>query len=365
MDMKKRSVTMLAAMLMLSAVGFVGCGEKTPENEVFVYMPDGAPAMAFAKMMEEDKEDDGVTYRVVNPTVIASKVTNADAVKNADICALPVTAASKLLGKREDYQALGVLTSGNLCLLSKDEGLIAALKAGEAAKDGYMDALKGKVVGVMKINDMPGLTWKSILDDYGMPWQEVKNDGEIAADKVNLKAITDATAIDPSDKTVSCYLVAEPATSVQVKKKGFSYVGSIEEMYYHGAIPENCTEESYTGYPQAVLVAKKSLIKGNEKWLHDFMTQVKDSSQVLQTDWATGEKIVASIKSHLEDPAYATTLNATVLTKETIGRCRAYFSESALSKDAVQTYLNRISVLQSSVSPFSEGFFYTAWKSEK
>ena len=98
--MKKRSVTMLAAMLMLSAVGFVGCGEKTPENEVFVYMPDGAPAMAFAKMMEEDKEDDGVTYRVVNPTVIASKVTNADAVKNADICALPVTAASKLLGEK-------------------------------------------------------------------------------------------------------------------------------------------------------------------------------------------------------------------------------------------------------------------------
>ena len=363
--MKKISISMLAAVIAISAFGFVGCNEKRAQNEVFVYMPDGAPAMAFAKMMEEDAQDDGVTYRVVNPTVIASKVTNADTEKNADICALPVTAASKLLGKKDTYQALGVLTSGNLCLLSKDEGIIAALKAGEAAKDGYMDALKGKVIGVMKINDMPGLTWKSILNDYGVAWQELKNDGEIAADKVNLKAITDATAIDPSDESVACYLVAEPAASVQVKKNGFSYVGSVEEMYYHGIIHEDCTGESYVGYPQAVLVAKKSFIQDNEKWLHNFMSKLKDSSQALQTDWATGKKIVSAIQSHLEDPAYATTLKESVLTWETIGRCRAYFSESVLSKDAVQIYLARISVLESSVSAFQEGFFYTAWESGK
>ena len=51
----------------------------------------------------------------------------------------------------------------------------------------------------MKINDMPGLTFKWILNDYGLPWQEIWNDGKIQSDKVNLKAITDATASDSAD----------------------------------------------------------------------------------------------------------------------------------------------------------------------
>ena len=104
--MKKSVVKTLALGLCfaLSAgacVGFVGCKEEIPEAEITVYMPDGAPALALAGLMHADKEDDGVTYRVVAATQIASKVTNEDEAKNADLCVMPVTAASKLLGSGE------------------------------------------------------------------------------------------------------------------------------------------------------------------------------------------------------------------------------------------------------------------------
>jgi ABC-type nitrate/sulfonate/bicarbonate transport system substrate-binding protein len=128
-------------------------------------MPDGAPALALAKLMHEDAEDDGVTYKVVDTSLISSVVTNADEAKNADMCVLPVTAASKLLGKGDRYKMVGVVTHGNLFLISKD---------GEALTAENLSNLQGKTVGVLKINEVPGLTLKAILNKYDIPFEEVK-----------------------------------------------------------------------------------------------------------------------------------------------------------------------------------------------
>lgn len=136
-----------------------------PESEVTVCMPDGAPALALAKLMHEDTADDGVTYKVVDTSLISSVVTNADEAKNADMCVLPVTAASKLLGKGDRYKMVGVVTHGNLFLISKD---------GEALTAENLSNLQGKTVGVLKINEVPGLTLKAILNKYGIPFEEVK-----------------------------------------------------------------------------------------------------------------------------------------------------------------------------------------------
>ena len=95
--MKKRFAPYLAGILLLSGVG---CKEEK-NTDVTVYMPDGAPALALAGLMAEDTEEDGVSYKVVPATAIASKVTYKEEEKNADLCVMPVTAASKLLGKGE------------------------------------------------------------------------------------------------------------------------------------------------------------------------------------------------------------------------------------------------------------------------
>ena len=138
----------------------------TLDKEITVCMPDGAPALALAGLMKNDTETDGVTYKVVATDLIASKVTNKDGVKNADLCVLPVTAASKLLGNGEKYQMLGTVTHGNLYLISKD---------GEALTAETIGNLKGKKIGVLKINEVPGLTLKTVLNKYGLAFEEIKN----------------------------------------------------------------------------------------------------------------------------------------------------------------------------------------------
>ena len=85
--------------------------------------------------------------------------------KNADMCVLPLTAASKLLGKGADYKMVGVVTHGNLFLISKD---------GEVVTADTMSALKGKTIGVLKINEVPGLTLKVVLNKFGLEYEEIK-----------------------------------------------------------------------------------------------------------------------------------------------------------------------------------------------
>ena len=80
----KRKISILLAGLTLVAGLAVGCNEN--KEEITVYMPDGAPALALAKLMAEDTKEDGVTYNVVPASLIASKVTSEDSEKNADLC---------------------------------------------------------------------------------------------------------------------------------------------------------------------------------------------------------------------------------------------------------------------------------------
>ncbi|MBQ7924658.1 MAG: hypothetical protein IJ329_05080, partial [Clostridia bacterium] len=76
--MKKRIFTLaLAAALCVCALG-AGCKDETDGEDITVYMPDGAPALALSGLMHEDTEDDGVSYFVVNAAQIASKVSYTD-----------------------------------------------------------------------------------------------------------------------------------------------------------------------------------------------------------------------------------------------------------------------------------------------
>lgn len=348
----KTQIKRLAAWIFaLTTMGVaVGCRSAQKTEDVVVYMPDGAPAMAFAKLMKEDTKEDGVTYRVVSPAVIATKVANADMAKNADICALPVTAASKLLGCGEKYKMLSVVTGGNLFILSNNEEVKA-----DFAEFSHTDLshLIGKTVGVMKINEVPGLTFKSILNEYGVAWQQLGNDGAVATDKVNLLAIADATSIDPMNSAVACYVVAEPAASVQIKKNGFVNVCDLKTLYNKG----ETQTDGYNGYPQAVLMAKTSLIEERADWIADFTAEVEISAAAVST--LDGEEIVSAVQAHLEDKAYTTTLNAGVLTADVVGRCGVHFSRSETAAQAVKEYLQRIiDVNPAATKTVGDEFFY-------
>ena len=333
----KRKISIVLASL-LFAVGFAACGDNKEEKEITVYMPDGAPALALAGLMAEDTQEDGVDYNVVPATAISSKVTYKEEEKNADLCVMPVTAASKLLGNGETYTMLGAVTHGNLYLIAKDEVEYTAEN---------LSSLIGKKVGVLQINEVPGLTFKSTLNKYDIPWQELTNDGTMAEDKVNLVAITGVEAVGTID--ADCFMVAEPAATAQ-SKKGYSIVGDLQALY-----------GGENGYPQAVLVAKKALVTEKSDWVKEFVSKVELSSKWLLS--ASGEDIVAAVSAHMEDEGAVTSLKAPLLSSAVLGRCGIYFTYAANCKAEVGNFLNGMLAVNNKAAAIPQQAFY--WEYSK
>lgn len=323
----------MALSCALICMGLRACRPSVPDGEITVYMPDGAPALALAKLMYEDTEEDGVTYRVVNSDSIASKVTNQDETKNADICVMPVTAAAKLLGTGEEYKMLGTVTHGNLYLLAKDSAEITV---------DNLSTLIGKKVGVLQINSVPGLTFKAMLSDHEVAWQELTNDGTMAEDKVNLIAIADASAVGTIE--ADYFMVAEPAASAQ-SKKGYSIVGNVQTLY-----------GGENGFPQAALVAKMSLLAEYESWVKSFVERVDNASAWLsETDGAT---LVETVNAHMEDSTSETSLKAPLLTKTALEGCGIRFTYAASDFEEVNAFLTKLLLVNDKATAMPTENFY-------
>lgn len=135
-------------------------------GEISVYAPDGAPALALAGLMagEVSTQDvaQTINYHIVDAQTIQAQVTGAAPV--ADICILPVNLAANLLGTGENYTMLGTVTHGNLFILSA--------KSGETITPQNISSLCGKTVAVVNLAAVPGLTFKLILNKYGIGYTD-------------------------------------------------------------------------------------------------------------------------------------------------------------------------------------------------
>jgi NitT/TauT family transport system substrate-binding protein len=333
----KKSVALVCAIMctMGYAASLTACKKDTIDKEVTVYMPDGAPALAMAGLMANDTEDDGISYYVTKADAIASKVTFKEEDKNADFCVMPLNAASKLLGDGSRYVMLGAVTNGNLYIVSKSETVYTKEN---------LSALIGKKVGVLQINNVPGLTFKSVLNECGIAWAEMTNEGTVYEDKVNLLPIADATAVGTLD--AECFVIAEPAATAQAKK-GFNIVGDLQ-MLYGGE----------DGYPQAVLVGKKEIVEVHTVWMADFIADVKSSMEWLKT--ATGAQVVTAINAHLDGTLQESSLKAPLLTADVIGRCGVRYVEAKDCKATATALLQGfIEINPQSTALPQENFFWT------
>ena len=116
------SIFLAAFLLIIGCIYTVSENFLANKNKFTFYVPDGAPALACAKLLSEDVKNDGIEYTVVSANGIESHVTSWHESRNADFCILPLTDASLLLNDGKDYQMLGVLTHGNFFLISETQG---------------------------------------------------------------------------------------------------------------------------------------------------------------------------------------------------------------------------------------------------
>ena len=233
----KKLIALIISILTLSVSIFSlsACTRKIEGDYTFV-APDGAPALAIAKFIN-DNEDFGTDatfdYKIVSSTAINTAIT----VDKADLVIVPLNAATKIYNADKDnpYQLISVVTHGNFYLMSKTNL--------SSAND-----LIGKVVFVPNPGKVPDWTFKCALSSLGLEFvvSDTAVNGKVAIkyyntpQEFNALLIQNATAIG---------LVPEPAVSV-LKGKGVSVQLDLQEMY----------DAENKAYPQAVLLAKKSLV---------------------------------------------------------------------------------------------------------
>lgn len=169
-----------------------------------VYAPDGAPALALANAIAQSQESAQFDFHIVASDTIGAQVSGETPA--ADFCILPVNAASKLLGTGETYKMLGIVTNGNIFLLTTGSNAVITSE--------NLSSLVGKTVGVVQLPNVPGLTFRAVLDQYDIAYQVLGNDNAPAADKVNLKAM-DATNVTPAGGC-DYYLCPEPAATTKI-----------------------------------------------------------------------------------------------------------------------------------------------------
>ncbi|MDE5896332.1 MAG: hypothetical protein K2H43_00795 [Clostridia bacterium] len=350
---KLLAVTFAAAVCAAAVFGGTGCGAKDPASpdgeeakKYTVYSPDGAPALSLAYGISKAGENTKYEfeYRVIASATVQAQVTGEKPA--ADFCVLPVNLASKLLGSGETYRMLGTVTNGNLYFLTTgDHPVITAENAASA--------LVGKTVGCVQLTNVPGLTLRAALADLGVAYQVIENlDAAKSEDKVNLLQMgTDAANVSPA---FGCdyYLCPEPAFTAKINGTAgganpFKLAGDLQEIY-----------GGENGYPQAVLVAKKSVIETDEDAVELLVSYFEGSAEYLAS--AEPSAVAALIGGKLT-AGLTPSFNDKNLTAEVISRCSVRYTPAKDCKTTVNAFLAKLKAIGADfVSDVTDAFYYGA-----
>lgn len=332
--MKKFLAILCAAITCVGlCFGVFACSKKGEGYQV--YAPDGAPALALAKLCAEDSQFDINVVKAETINVFVSGEESA-----ADFAIMPVNAAVKLLGNGQKYQMLGTVTHGNLFLLKK--------QSGENITSENIISLKGKTVGVINLANVPGLMFKVILREYGIEYNQLTDGADVVSDKVNLKAIAATEAI-PSNTQCDYFVVPEPAATTKVNAtSGKLSVAASLQTLYGGA----------SGYPQAVAVAKKSVIENDSKAVEAFISALRENENWLKSETTSAQSIVEAIQSKMPDDT-SPTFTAANLNKTVIANCGISFVANSVGKADVLDIIGKLNAVQSNLNlTASDEFFY-------
>lgn len=326
------SIFLALFLLIVGCIYTVAGNFIANKNKITFYVPDGAPALACAKLLSEDVKDDGVEYTVVSSNGIESYVTSWYESRNADFCVLPLTDASLLLNDGKNYQALGVLTHGNFFLISENSQTAYTTET--------LSALVGKKIGFVQLGKLPGLVFRSILEQAAINYSICSDLSSCQENVVNLINIPPTSVV--KGVGYDLFVMPEPAVSAKIEKAGFYEIGSLQQLYGGG-------------YAQAVLVAKRSIIERRPDVVESILAKLRVTSQFLGEK--AGTDILSAIGSHLKK-GVTSTFTQENLSTQTISRCGVYFTDGEDAKTEIINTIARIqSVDANAVKMFSEEFF--------
>ena len=319
--MKKLLKTLVSALLALTMIFSLSACNRDYEGEINIYMPDGAPALAFSQLMHEENKlgkEEKLTYTVVPAAQIGASVAG----ETAEVALIPVNAAVKLTeGKGDKYKLAAVITHGNLFILGTQEATAVI-------------ALKGKTVAVPNLANVPGLTLKAILKKNNIEYTEdiTKKTSEnvLLIDTGSEQTAAPAAATMVKTNIADFAVIPEPAATNLSKAQNLSVRLSLQTLW---------GEE---GYPQAVLLVKKELTKDG-KFVEALLDAIDESATWVKTH--TVEAVTAISAHFVQDQA--TTLKAPALNETAITNCNIKVEKAKSAKAKIKDYMERINAVGS------------------
>ena len=135
------------------------------------------------------------------------------------------------------------------------------------------------------------------------------------------------------------------ACNTQTLPTTLIYAGDLQSLYGEG------------GYPQAVLVAKKSVIESDEGAVHALLSYFEGSKSYLEnTDGAS----IASLLQGKYPSGMTPSFNANNLTSAVIQNCSVRFTKSADCKEEVNAFLSKLVAVDGEfTTTVADSFYYT------
>lgn len=337
--LKRKVAAIACAAAAVFVLGVSACAEDTGSGEFSytVAMPDGAPALAAARLMVEDMQFGvEVNYTVVNSNAITQQVSGGV----ADICILPVNAAVQLAGSGETYSLLGTVTHGNLYMLS-------AKHPDEQITVSNLKSLVGKTVGCIQLSSFVGNVFKIILEDNDIPYTVVESVSDAKSDSVNLINIAEPSTGITTAAEFDYMIGAEPlVTAKTTGAPALKIVGDIQALY-----GEN-------GFPQAVMLAKNSVIEQNSEFIADFISAVEENAGWIASDDADMTAIVNAINANYGGAT--SSLNANNLNSTVISRCAIEFVSATECRQEITDFIDKLEAVTGTTLTIADKFFYSA-----
>ncbi len=306
--MKKLFVAILIVIIAAAAVfTFAACNNE--KGSIKIIVPDGAPALAIAKMLKDKPQFDKyeITYEIVpGAAEISAKIANGE----ADFAIAPTNIAANIYNKGTDIRIISANTFGNLYLVGT-----------ESVSD--LSDLKGEVVYNIGMGGTPDLTFKYILNQMGIEYFASDVADETGA-KVALHYVSSGAELIPLLKTGNAKfgILGEPAVSQALKNVS----GSIRlfAIHYLWAVVTEGLD-----YTQAVFVGRKDAIdkyEGIVEWLSDLLDE--------NVDWIAANP--AEAQAALADAGSTLTV---ALNKQIIRACNIGFVPAKYAKSDINAYL--------------------------
>ena len=320
----KKLIALTLALLML-ILPLASCAEKTPDV-VRVYTLNGTTGFGMAKMMQDNKDNEGYTFEVKTD---ASDVTAALIAGTVDIAALPTNAAANVYNKTEGgVKVIAVNTLGCLYLLTKEGTTVTSLSD-----------LQGKTVYVPAQN--PTFILTDLCKQNNLTDVNIDSTTYAKPD-----ALRDAVAQGVIDVAV----LPEPMVTVALssaKKSGVNWTNAMDltaewdKVHPAGSLVQGC------------VVVRTAFLEQYPAAVEAFLREYKASIEYLtQSPKEASEMIVSA----------GIFANAAVAEKA-IPRCNVCYLDGADMKAKMQVYLAALE----GINPASiggklpdDGFYYVA-----